>query len=80
MQQGTPGRSSATLDAEEIDRFARLSSEWWDPRGKFRALHQIGPARLGFLRDEMLRHFAAAKPGCGRSTACSCSTWAAAAG
>src|SRR5262249_20550859 len=47
----------ATLDAAEIDRFARLSSEWWDARGKFRALHRIGPARLGFLRDEMLRHF-----------------------
>ena len=58
MQQGTPGRSSATLDAKEIDRFARLASEWWDPRGKFRALHKIGPARLGFLRDEMHRHFA----------------------
>src|SRR6476660_9712283 len=58
MQQGTPGRASATLDAEEIDRFARLASEWWDPRGKFRALHKIGPARLGFLRDEMHRHFA----------------------
>src|SRR5438045_3611853 len=57
MQQGAPGRSSATLDAEEVDRFARLASEWWDARGKFRALHRIGPARLGFLRDEMLRHF-----------------------
>ena len=58
MHQGIPGRSSATLDAKEIDRFARLASEWWDPRGKFRALHKIGPARLGFLRDEMHRHFA----------------------
>jgi 2-polyprenyl-6-hydroxyphenyl methylase / 3-demethylubiquinone-9 3-methyltransferase len=58
MQQGAPGGSSATLDAEEIDRFARLSSQWWDQRGKFRALHKIGPARLGFLRDEMVRHFA----------------------
>jgi 2-polyprenyl-6-hydroxyphenyl methylase/3-demethylubiquinone-9 3-methyltransferase len=58
MQQGAPGSSSATLDAEEIDRFARLSSQWWDQRGKFRALHKIGPARLGFLRDEMVRHFA----------------------
>jgi 2-polyprenyl-6-hydroxyphenyl methylase / 3-demethylubiquinone-9 3-methyltransferase len=63
MQQGTPGLSSATLDAEEIDRFARLASEWWDPRGKFRALHRIGPARLGFLRDEMLRHFARGQAG-----------------
>jgi len=80
MQQGTPGQSSATLDAEEIDRFARLASEWWDPRGKFRALHRIGPARLSFLRDEMLRHFAAARPGYGRWRACACSTWAVVAG
>src|SRR6185295_3554021 len=63
MQQGIPGSSSATLDAAEIDRFARLASEWWDPRGKFRALHKIGPARLGFLRDEMLRHFARTQGG-----------------
>src|SRR5215470_13358928 len=46
------------LDSEEIDRFARLASEWWDARGKFRALHRIGPARLGFVRDAMICHFA----------------------
>ena len=63
MQQGTPARSPGTLDTEEIDRFARLASEWWDPRGKFRALHRIGPARLGFLRDGMLRHFGRSQGG-----------------
>jgi 2-polyprenyl-6-hydroxyphenyl methylase/3-demethylubiquinone-9 3-methyltransferase len=63
MQQSRPNRSSGTLDADEIDRFARLSSEWWDQRGKFRALHKIGPARLQFLRDEMLRHFALPRAG-----------------
>jgi 2-polyprenyl-6-hydroxyphenyl methylase/3-demethylubiquinone-9 3-methyltransferase len=57
MQQAPQANASGTLDAQEIDRFARLSSEWWDPRGKFRALHRIGPARLTFLRDEMVRHF-----------------------
>lgn len=58
MPQAAPATPAGTLDPEEIDRFARLASEWWDPRGKFRALHRIGPARLTFLRDEMLRHFA----------------------
>ncbi|MBX9590069.1 MAG: bifunctional 2-polyprenyl-6-hydroxyphenol methylase/3-demethylubiquinol 3-O-methyltransferase UbiG [Hyphomonadaceae bacterium] len=52
-----PTRSEATLDPSEIDRFARLASEWWDANGKFRTLHQIGPARLTFLRDQLLRHF-----------------------
>jgi len=56
----SPGR---TLDPGEIDRFAGLASEWWDPHGKFRALHRIGPARLGFLRDEMVRHFCPGRSG-----------------
>jgi 2-polyprenyl-6-hydroxyphenyl methylase / 3-demethylubiquinone-9 3-methyltransferase len=58
----TPGsdparQSTQTLDQQEVDRFARLASEWWDPAGKFRTLHRIGPARLGYMRDELVRHF-----------------------
>lgn len=34
-----------------------MAGEWWDPNGKFRPLHQLGPARLTFIRDEVLRHF-----------------------
>ena len=53
-----PGPSgAATLDPAEVDRFTRFASEWWDAGGKFRTLHQIGPARLEFLRDAMVRHF-----------------------
>jgi 2-polyprenyl-6-hydroxyphenyl methylase/3-demethylubiquinone-9 3-methyltransferase len=63
MAPDPKGSSAATLDPEEIDRFARLASEWWDPRGKFAALHRIGPARLTFLRDEMVRHFGLAGGG-----------------
>jgi 2-polyprenyl-6-hydroxyphenyl methylase/3-demethylubiquinone-9 3-methyltransferase len=63
MIEGSPGSGAGTLDPDEVDRFARLASEWWDPKGKFRALHRIGPARLTFLRDEMVRHFALAGTG-----------------
>jgi 2-polyprenyl-6-hydroxyphenyl methylase / 3-demethylubiquinone-9 3-methyltransferase len=56
MQQPTPPH--ATLDAGEVDRFARIASEWWDPNGKFRPLHKIGPARLGFIVDHLANHFA----------------------
>jgi 2-polyprenyl-6-hydroxyphenyl methylase/3-demethylubiquinone-9 3-methyltransferase len=62
LMQGSAG-DTRTLDREEVDRFARLASEWWDPGGKFRALHRIGPARLTFLRDEMVRHFGLAGGG-----------------
>lgn len=63
MPASDPGKTTATLDREEVDRFARLASEWWDARGKFRALHRIGPARLTFLRGELLRHFARPQAG-----------------
>ena len=46
-----------TLDAAEVDRFARLSAEWWDPHGKFRPLHKLAPARLAFIRDAAVQHF-----------------------
>lgn len=47
----------ATLDAEEVRRFSRIAAEWWDPLGKFRPLHQIGPPRLSFVRSAAVSHF-----------------------
>ena len=45
---------SATLDAAEVARFNALAEQWWDPHGNFRPLHQIGPARLTFIRDTIV--------------------------
>lgn len=53
----TATRPASTLDDAELARFAALAAEWWDPKGKFRPLHQIGPVRLGFARDRMVEHF-----------------------
>lgn len=46
-----------TLDPAEVERFRRMAEDWWNPTGKFKPLHQIGPARIGFTRDEVVRHF-----------------------
>jgi 2-polyprenyl-6-hydroxyphenyl methylase/3-demethylubiquinone-9 3-methyltransferase len=51
------GEFGDTVDRREIDRFAAHSASWWDPRGSFRPLHQINPARLDFIRRELLAHF-----------------------
>lgn len=48
---------TGNLDPKEVERFQALAKAWWDPTGKFRPLHQIGPARLTFVRDELTRHF-----------------------
>lgn len=50
-------QKSSTLDPEEIARFGAMADEWWSPTGKFRPLHKISPARLGFFREQICRHF-----------------------
>jgi 2-polyprenyl-6-hydroxyphenyl methylase / 3-demethylubiquinone-9 3-methyltransferase len=46
-----------TVDPEDIDRFAAQGADWWDPSGSFRPLHQINPARIDFIRRELIAHF-----------------------
>ena len=50
-------RAETSIDPEEVARFSAQAAEWWDPRGKFRPLHQINPVRLTFIRDEVCAHF-----------------------
>ena len=50
-------RDDDTVDREDIDRFAAHSASWWDPRGSFQPLHRINPARIGFIRRNLLSHF-----------------------
>jgi 2-polyprenyl-6-hydroxyphenyl methylase / 3-demethylubiquinone-9 3-methyltransferase len=55
MTNAIPTAAAANLDPLEIERFSKLASEWWDPNGKFRPLHKIGPPRIQFARDEICR-------------------------
>ena len=48
---------AATLDQAEVARFGAIAAEWWDPHGKFRPLHQLAPARLAFVRNQIAGHF-----------------------
>ncbi len=49
--------TSATVDPEEIGRFAARAKGWWDPEGSFRPLHRLNPTRLGFIRQHLVAHF-----------------------
>jgi 2-polyprenyl-6-hydroxyphenyl methylase/3-demethylubiquinone-9 3-methyltransferase len=49
--------ANTTINADEVDKFSRLADEWWDPKGQFKALHRLNPARLGYIRDQALAHF-----------------------
>jgi 2-polyprenyl-6-hydroxyphenyl methylase / 3-demethylubiquinone-9 3-methyltransferase len=49
--------AASTVDPSEVERFARLSAEWWNPRGKMAPLHKFNPVRLGYIRDAACRQF-----------------------
>jgi 2-polyprenyl-6-hydroxyphenyl methylase/3-demethylubiquinone-9 3-methyltransferase len=57
MEPSTGAGARGTLDPAEVARFAQLAAEWWDPGGKFRPLHKLGPARLSFIRRQLVSHF-----------------------
>ncbi len=49
---------NATLDPEEVARFARIAGAWWDANGPFKPLHRITPTRLTYLRDRLCQTYA----------------------
>jgi 2-polyprenyl-6-hydroxyphenyl methylase/3-demethylubiquinone-9 3-methyltransferase len=52
-----PPTSAGTIDQDEVARFSRLASQWWDARGPMAALHKFNPVRLGYIRDRAADHF-----------------------
>ena len=54
------------VSAAEIARFGALARRWWDPLGPQRPLHELNPARLGYVADRCrLRGASVLDVGCG---------------
>jgi 2-polyprenyl-6-hydroxyphenyl methylase / 3-demethylubiquinone-9 3-methyltransferase len=45
-----PERPPPNLDTSELARFSAMAESWWDPHGELKALHDINPVRLDFVR------------------------------
>ena len=52
------GSGDHSVDAAEIEKFAAMAEDWWDPEGQFRPLHALNPSRLSFIGDQAAAHFA----------------------
>ena len=39
----------ANVEAAEVNKFAELAHQWWDPQGVFKPLHQLNPLRLDYI-------------------------------
>ncbi|MGH8213982.1 MAG: bifunctional 2-polyprenyl-6-hydroxyphenol methylase/3-demethylubiquinol 3-O-methyltransferase UbiG [Rhodanobacteraceae bacterium] len=52
--------------AEELARFGKLASRWWDPDGESRPLHDLNPARMAWIAERVALNGArVADIGCG---------------
>ncbi|MGI9411007.1 MAG: bifunctional 2-polyprenyl-6-hydroxyphenol methylase/3-demethylubiquinol 3-O-methyltransferase UbiG [Hyphomicrobiaceae bacterium] len=63
MIERTTSEANSSIDQREVEQFARQAEQWWDPRGPFRPLHQIGPTRLQYIRETVVAHFDIVSPG-----------------
>jgi 2-polyprenyl-6-hydroxyphenyl methylase/3-demethylubiquinone-9 3-methyltransferase len=48
---------ASSIDSAEVERFSRLASTWWDPRGPMAPLHKFNPVRLAYIRDQAAKRF-----------------------
>ncbi|MEM6886634.1 MAG: bifunctional 2-polyprenyl-6-hydroxyphenol methylase/3-demethylubiquinol 3-O-methyltransferase UbiG [Pseudomonadota bacterium] len=46
-----------TVDPDEVAKFEAMAAEWWDPNGKFKPLHMLGPCRLDYITSQVAAEF-----------------------
>ncbi|MCJ7421540.1 bifunctional 2-polyprenyl-6-hydroxyphenol methylase/3-demethylubiquinol 3-O-methyltransferase UbiG [Sphingomicrobium astaxanthinifaciens] len=49
--------AKTSILASEAAHFGGLAGDWWDPKGASAMLHKLNPVRLGFVREQLDRHF-----------------------
>jgi 2-polyprenyl-6-hydroxyphenyl methylase / 3-demethylubiquinone-9 3-methyltransferase len=61
--------SSGTVSAEEVGKFDRLASRWWDPNGPMKPLHRMNPARIAWIEGLLHGPSRVLDVGCGAGLA-----------
>ena len=54
-QSETPAYVS--VDPQEMENFAAMAEDWWNPSGKFKPLHIMNEARCRFIKEQICEHF-----------------------
>jgi 2-polyprenyl-6-hydroxyphenyl methylase/3-demethylubiquinone-9 3-methyltransferase len=49
--------TETTVDAGEVAKFEAMAAEWWDPKGKFKPLHEMNPCRLHYITSQISAEF-----------------------
>ncbi|MDC0215865.1 bifunctional 2-polyprenyl-6-hydroxyphenol methylase/3-demethylubiquinol 3-O-methyltransferase UbiG [Candidatus Pelagibacter sp.] len=46
-----------SINKKEIEKFSKIASEWWDPKGKFKPLHKFNPIRIKYIKENIIENF-----------------------
>lgn len=58
--------SHPNVNADEIDKFAAMAADWWQPEGPCKPLHELNPLRLSFIQaNTLLQNKRVLDVGCG---------------
>lgn len=49
--------SSVSVDPKEMESFARMAADWWNPAGKFKPLHVMNAFRIDFIKQTLCTQF-----------------------
>ena len=49
--------NQSSIDDDELKKFSKTNQEWWDLNGEFKALHEINPVRIDYIKSIILQHF-----------------------
>ena len=49
--------AETSIVAGEVEQFAKLADDWWDPDGASAMLHKLNPVRLAYIRDRVNQHW-----------------------
>ena len=47
----------SSINKKEIEKFSKMASEWWDPKGKFKPLHKFNPIRIKYIKENIINNF-----------------------
>ncbi len=56
MSEPAPGPREDNASDAELAKFGALARRWWDPAGPQRPLHELNPARLGYVAQRLSLH------------------------
>jgi 2-polyprenyl-6-hydroxyphenyl methylase/3-demethylubiquinone-9 3-methyltransferase len=66
VQHRNPHEHNRQRRPAELDKFGEVAHRWWDPNSEFRPLHDINPARVGWIdRNAQLKGKRVIDIGCG---------------